>query len=116
MKKGTLAGFVKEHRMRIVKRWTNKYTLGICDYDSNEILLNVCLMLVDIMMHEYLHYRYPHLKECQVKKRTQEHIRRTSIKEIRAVAYELICDLGLTEEWQKMAVAHTDVYGNRRGR
>jgi len=78
--------FLKESDWSVMFRWISKENLGECDYKKKRISINMELELVDTLVHELLHQRFPNLTETQVKKRTLKYLRRMTVAEIKKLA------------------------------
>jgi len=77
-----LKQFLKRGSIKV--GWIDKNTFGT--YDDNEIIINKALTMVEVLVHEYLHHKYPKASEREIIGRTARKVNRLSKKEIIRIA------------------------------
>jgi hypothetical protein len=63
-------------------RWIDKQTYGLIEEDKQEITINIELLILEVMIHEYLHWRFPDKKERWIEKETDRRLKKMTRKEI----------------------------------
>ena len=63
-------------------RWIDKKTYGLLEEDKQRITINVELMVLEVFLHEYLHYRYPKWGERRVEKETIRRMNRMTVRDM----------------------------------
>jgi hypothetical protein len=63
-------------------QWINKQTYGLIEEDKQKITINIELLILEVMIHEYLHWRFPDKKERWIEKETDRRLKKMTRKEI----------------------------------
>ena len=65
--------------------WIDKITRGQIFFDHNMIVVNIYLALAEIIVHEFIHWKYNTTNEKFVEEKTAKKLDRMTIKEIKEV-------------------------------
>ena len=74
--------------------WINKTAYGDIDPAEELVRINVRLMLLETMLHEYYHYTYPSASELEVELRTRAKVQAMSVSEIFQLTNEFVATWG----------------------
>lgn len=74
--------FLFDSDYRFVCTWTNKKTYGDINPRKNRVRINVRLMLMETLLHEFYHYKYPKAPEVTVEYLAQAKTQELTKKEI----------------------------------
>jgi hypothetical protein len=77
-------------------RWIDKQTYGLIEETKQVITINLELMVLEVFLHEYLHYRYPNWSERRVERETFRRIKKMPIRDINRYCH-LIFKYGRTK-------------------
>jgi len=70
--------------------WITKHIEGQIDFDNKLLKINVDLILVQVFLHEYAHYKYPAIKsEKVIDEKALKILRRMTKKQIKILAYKI---------------------------
>lgn len=61
----------------------DKKTYGLMDYSKGTISVNLDLLIVEVVLHEYLHWRYPEWRERKIEKETDKRLARMTVREMK---------------------------------
>ena len=61
---------------------SNEHVEGLCRWDTQEIMVNPSVSVVDTLVHELLHRRFPKWSEDRVRAETWRVIRRMTTKDM----------------------------------
>jgi hypothetical protein len=95
--KERLLAFLDGDDYAVSCRWINKNTYGITRHDIEEVHINIYAILTSILVHEYLHVRYPQLSEETVDNLADRAMQRLSKSAIIELATRLIATLSMTD-------------------
>jgi len=73
---------IKEQKYFIINKWINKNTVAEINEEQEVIILNASLLVVEAIVHEFMHSKYPSLSENAIIAKTTKKINRSSIAEI----------------------------------
>ena len=62
--------------------WINKRTYGDINPNENKVRVNVRVMLMETLLHEFYHHKYPKADEKAVERLAQARMRRLTIQQI----------------------------------
>jgi hypothetical protein len=65
--------------------WINKKTLGLYKPEEEEIIINIYLLIMETLLHEYLHHKYPNLGENEIELLTQAKVQTISVNDIKEI-------------------------------
>lgn len=68
----------------------NKQTYGMMDWGKDRISINLDLLIVEVFLHEYIHWKNPDWSEKKVEKETNRRLNRMTILEMKRYC-RLIC-------------------------
>jgi len=71
-------------------KWLDKHTEGELDYERQTLTINLPLFVVEVFLHEYIHFKYEKLSEREVIKKTNRKIMRMSAADIKKLAKKLL--------------------------
>jgi hypothetical protein len=63
-------------------RWIDRRTYGIIEWDKERITINIELLIVEVFVHEYLHWRFPEKGERWIEKETNRRLERMTLKQM----------------------------------
>ena len=62
--------------------WTSKKTYGTMNPQTSVVKINIRLMLIETLYHEYYHTQYPNFDEPTIEKMAQAKVQSLSVNEI----------------------------------
>jgi len=72
----------------------DKTTYGMMDWTKEKISINLDLLIVEVFLHEYIHWRNPDWSEKKVSKETDRRLNRMTIREMKKYC-RYICKKGV---------------------
>ena len=79
--------------------WIDKNTLGMLDNQREIVVLNIQLIVLGVLLHEFYHWKYPGImSEETIEKMATNRINKMSIKQIMNTFNILMAIVGLKEE------------------
>ena len=79
----TIKEFLESGEYEIKFEWINKQTYGLIDREKQIIYLNFYLLIIETLVHEYLHYSSGSDNEKFIEKKTDKVVDRMTVKEIK---------------------------------
>jgi hypothetical protein len=74
--------FIESREYELKYSWITKDVEGVICFEPQIIAINICLLVVETFIHEYLHYKHPELEEEQIIAKTTRYIKRLTKKEL----------------------------------
>lgn len=79
--------FIREVEFEI--GWTSKKSVGVYDPKEDTVIINIYLLVVETVIHEYMHYQYPKLEEDKIEKMAQAKVSSLTVNQIMEI-YSLV--------------------------
>jgi hypothetical protein len=80
--------FIKE--VDLFFSFISKQTYGIINFEKDTVVINIDLLLVEVFIHEYIHWLHNDWSEKRVEKATTRKINRMTVMQIKQVC-RFIC-------------------------
>lgn len=84
--KREIMDFINGNECEIELSWINKNTYGAVNDDRDKILLNLYLIIAEVIIHEFMHCKYPSASEERIERKTNRKIKRLTVMEITEIA------------------------------
>lgn len=82
---------------------------GYCDYTTDTIYINLCYVVAGILIHEFLHAKYPFLSENNVGKLEIKILNTLSSRQIKKLAMKIMIGRTITsKDFRKIPEPNTD--------
>lgn len=74
--------------------WTSKKTYGTINPAKSLVKINIRLMLIETLYHEFYHTKYPLLDESAIEKMAQAKVQSLSVSEIIRITDRFVSEWG----------------------
>lgn len=81
----TALEFLKSREYGVEFCWISRFDFGKFNYPKGPITINLVSLVVDTFVHEWMHGRFPRLRERQIEAKTYKYLSRMTLREINAL-------------------------------
>lgn len=80
--------FIEE--FQVIFGWIDKKTLGLYKPEEEEVVINIYLLIMETLLHEYLHHKYPNLDEQTIELMTRAKVQALTVNDIKEIVLHTI--------------------------
>jgi riboflavin synthase len=88
-KPNELQRFLRSKKIKIRFGWVGKDKYGEINHSRGIVTIGIHLMVTDILVHEFMHHKYPYLSERRIDQKARRYVKRMSVRQIHLIAKQV---------------------------